>query len=118
MGLAYVTGLQSGKRRNVSETAFAKQAATCKHFAAFGSPQGGLCVLCHLTVVIYIHVLDFRNLAQVSGGERELHTSYLRPFKRACMDALTIMTAYSSYDGIPAIANKREFFLFSGWVCR
>jgi beta-glucosidase len=42
MGHAFVTGLQSGRRRNASSTAIAKMAATCKHFAAFGSPQGGL----------------------------------------------------------------------------
>ncbi|KNZ72384.1 Periplasmic beta-glucosidase [Termitomyces sp. J132] len=91
MGHAFVTGMQSGKRRNVSETAIARVAATCKHFAAFGSPQGGL------------------NLAQVSGGERELRTMYLKPFNRACIDSLSIMTAYSSYDGIPAIANTRKY---------
>ncbi|KZS90856.1 glycoside hydrolase family 3 protein [Sistotremastrum niveocremeum HHB9708] len=89
MGLAYVTGLQNGSRRNTSSTATARMAATCKHFAAFGSPQGGL------------------NIAQVSGGERELQTYYLRPFNKACVQALSIMTAYSSYDGIPAIANTR-----------
>lgn len=44
MGHAYVTGLQSGRRRNTSSTAIARMAATCKHFAAFGSPQGGLYV--------------------------------------------------------------------------
>lgn len=44
MGKAYVTGLQTGRRRNTSETAIARMAATCKHFAAFGSPHGGLCV--------------------------------------------------------------------------
>ncbi|CAL1702011.1 unnamed protein product [Somion occarium] len=88
MGHAYVTGLQSGRRRNVSSTAIARMAATCKHFAAFGSPQGGL------------------NIAQVSGGERELRTMFLKPFNRACVDSLSIMTAYSSYDGIPAIANS------------
>ncbi|KAI0686231.1 glycoside hydrolase [Earliella scabrosa] len=87
MGLAYVTGLQSGRRRNASSSAVARIAATCKHFAAFGSPQGGL------------------NTAQVSGGERELRSTYLKPFNRACMESLSIMTAYSSYDGIPAIAN-------------
>ena len=47
------------------------------------------------------------NTAQVSGGERELRTAYLKPFNRACVESLAIMTAYSSYDGIPAIANKR-----------
>ncbi|KAF8834841.1 glycoside hydrolase, partial [Paxillus ammoniavirescens] len=87
MGHAYVTGLQSGRRRNVSSTTIARMAATCKHFAAFGSPQGGL------------------NLAQVSGGERELRTYYLKPFNHACVNALSIMTAYSSYDGIPSVAN-------------
>ncbi|KAG9309769.1 family 3 glycoside hydrolase [Chiua virens] len=88
MGRAYVTGVQSGRRRNVSDTAIARVAATCKHFAAFGSPQGGL------------------NKAPVSGGERELRTYYLKPFNYACMDALSIMSAYSSYDGIPNVANK------------
>ncbi|KAJ7916268.1 glycoside hydrolase superfamily [Mycena leptocephala] len=87
IGNAYVTGLQSGKRRNASSTAIARVASTCKHFAAFGSPQSGL------------------NLAQVSGGERELRTEFLKPFNRACVNSLAIMTAYSSYDGIPAIAN-------------
>ncbi|EJT98774.1 glycoside hydrolase family 3 protein [Dacryopinax primogenitus] len=86
MGYAYVTGLQAGTRRNVSSTASARLAATCKHFAAFGSPQGGL------------------NLAPVSGGERELRTTYLKPFYRACVQG--IMSAYSSYDGIPAVANS------------
>lgn len=32
---------------------------------------------------------------------------FLKPFNRACVDSLSIMTAYSSYDGIPAIANTR-----------
>jgi len=91
MGHAYVTGLQSGRRRNTSSTAIARMAATCKHFAAFGSPQGGL------------------NIAQVSGGERELRTFYLKPFNRACLDSMAIMTAYSSYDGIPAVSNTRMF---------
>ncbi|KAI0915479.1 hypothetical protein AcV5_003688 [Taiwanofungus camphoratus] len=87
MGLAYVSGLQSGRRRNTSATAIARMAATCKHFAAYGSPQGGL------------------NIAQVTGGERELRTMYLRPFNRACVDSLGIMSAYASYDGVPAVAN-------------
>ncbi|KAH7904285.1 family 3 glycoside hydrolase [Hygrophoropsis aurantiaca] len=87
MGHAYVTGLQTGRRRNVSDTAIARMAATCKHFAAYGSPQGGL------------------NIAPVAGGQRDLHTYYLKPFNYACVDALSIMTAYASYDGIPNVAN-------------
>ncbi|CAE6423351.1 unnamed protein product [Rhizoctonia solani] len=88
MGLAFVEGIQTGKRLNASSTAIARMAATCKHFAAFGSPQGGL------------------NIAPVAGGERELRSLYLRPFNRACLNSLSIMTAYSSYDGIPAVTNK------------
>ena len=42
MGHAYVTGLQSGRRQNTSANAIGRMAAMCKHFAAFGSPQGGL----------------------------------------------------------------------------
>ncbi|EJD00700.1 glycoside hydrolase family 3 protein [Fomitiporia mediterranea MF3/22] len=89
MGTAYVTGLQSGRRRNVSDTAIARVAATCKHFAAFGSPQGGL------------------NLAPVEGGERALRSIYLPPFEKACAEAgsLSIMTAYSSFDGVPVVSD-------------
>ena len=50
-----------------------------------------------------------RNLAPVSGGERELRTMFLKPFNRACLESLSMMTAYSSYDGIPAIANSRTY---------
>ena len=57
-----------------------------------------------------------RNIAQVTGGERELRTMYLKPFNRACVESLAIMTAYSSYDGIPAIANTREFSLLIDMV--
>ncbi|KAF9021431.1 glycoside hydrolase [Hymenopellis radicata] len=88
MGLAYVSGIQNGARRNVSDSVTKRVAATCKHFAAFGSPQGGL------------------NLAPVAGGERELRTIYLPPFEKACLESLSIMTSYASYDGVPAIADK------------
>ncbi|KAI2468205.1 glycoside hydrolase family 3 protein [Annulohypoxylon bovei var. microspora] len=76
---AYVKGLQSG---NVS--------AMVKHFAAFASPEQGI------------------NTAPVHGGERELRTTYLPPFKRAIIDggAFSIMSAYHSYDGVPAVADK------------
>ncbi|KAI0379024.1 glycoside hydrolase family 3 protein [Hypomontagnella monticulosa] len=76
---AYIKGLQSG---NVS--------AMVKHFAAFATPEQGI------------------NCAPVHGGERELRTTYLPPFKRAIIDAgaLSIMSAYHSYDGVPAVADK------------
>ncbi|KAI1388019.1 glycoside hydrolase family 3 protein [Hypoxylon trugodes] len=76
---AYVKGLQSG---NVS--------AMVKHFAAFATPEQGI------------------NCAPVHGGERELRTTYLPSFKRAIIDggAFSIMSAYHSYDGVPAVADK------------
>lgn len=106
IGLAFVRGLQDGTRRGVESGQGRKRiAATCKHFAAFGSPLGGL------------------NLAPVAGGERDLRTMYLPPFEKACVESLSIMTAYSSYDGIPAIANKhmmidivREEWGYPYWV--
>lgn len=63
--------------------------ATIKHFAAYASPEQGL------------------NTGPVHGGERELRTTYLPPYKRAIIDAgaYSVMTAYSSYDGVPLIAN-------------
>ncbi|PMD46914.1 glycoside hydrolase family 3 protein [Hyaloscypha variabilis F] len=78
IGYAYIKGLQGG---NVS--------ATVKHFAAPASPEQGL------------------NTGPVHGGERELRTTYLPPFKRQIIDAgaYSVMSAYLSYDGVPAIAN-------------
>lgn len=59
-----------------------------------------------------------RNLAQVSGGERELRTYYLKPFDRACAasnpaieggsTALSFMSAYASYDGVPVVSSYRK----------
>ena len=76
---SYVVGLQSN---NVS--------ATVKHFAAYSNPEQGI------------------NTGPVHGGERELRTTWLPSYKRAIVDAgaWSIMSAYSSYDGIPLIANK------------
>ncbi|KAK4184891.1 glycoside hydrolase [Podospora australis] len=75
---AYVKGVQS---HGVS--------AMVKHFAAFGPAEQGL------------------NVGPVHGGERELRTTYLPSYKRAIIDggAYSIMTAYHSYDGIPAVAD-------------
>ncbi|KAI1498787.1 glycoside hydrolase superfamily [Biscogniauxia marginata] len=79
LAYSYVKGLQSS---NVS--------AMVKHFAAFATPEQGI------------------NCAPVHGGERELLTTYLPPFKRAIIDggAYSIMSAYHSYDGVPAVANR------------
>lgn len=61
-----------------------------KHYAAFATPEQGL------------------NCGPVHGGERELRTTYLPPFKRQIMDgeALSIMTSYNSYDGVAVVASK------------
>ncbi|KAI8631065.1 glycoside hydrolase family 3 protein [Xylariaceae sp. FL1651] len=79
MAYSYVKGLQS---LNVT--------AMVKHFAAFATPEQGI------------------NTAPVHGGERERRTTYLPSFKRAIIDggAFAIMSAYHSYDGIPAVADK------------
>ncbi|KAL4742713.1 glycoside hydrolase superfamily [Aspergillus similis] len=78
IGYQYVTGLQS---LNVS--------AQVKHYAGFSQPEQGI------------------NTAPVHGGERYLRTTWLPPFKRAIIDAgaYSVMSAYHSYDGIPAVAN-------------
>lgn len=75
---SYVKGLQGGK-----------VSATVKHFVGFSNPEQGL------------------NTGPVHGGEREMRTTWMPPFKRAIIDAgaYSIMSAYHSYDGVPAIAN-------------
>lgn len=89
--------------------AFRKNKITCtpKHFAAHGSPRSGL------------------NLASVAGGERELRSVYLRPFEAVIKEThpMSVMNAYSSYDGIPAASNHflltrilREELGFKGYV--
>ncbi|KAI0022919.1 glycoside hydrolase family 3 protein [Xylariomycetidae sp. FL0641] len=79
LAYSYVKGLQS---QNVS--------AMVKHFAAYGPVEQGI------------------NTAPVHGGERELRTTYLPPYKRAIIDAgaYSIMAAYSSYDGVPQVADR------------
>lgn len=63
---------------------------TPKHFAAHGSPNGGL------------------NLASVAGGERELRSIYLKPFEAVFKEAhpWSVMNAYSSYDRVPIAGSK------------
>lgn len=79
MAYSYVKGLQSGD-----------VAATVKHFAGTGSPEQGI------------------NTGPVHGGQRELLTTYLPPYKKAIVDAgaYSVMSAYHCYDGVPAVANS------------
>ncbi|KAI5310415.1 hypothetical protein KEM55_007348, partial [Ascosphaera atra] len=78
MGLHYVRGVQ---KHNIS--------ATVKHFIAYGAGEQGLSLAPHL------------------GGEREMRMKWLPAFHKPIMegDSWSIMSAYSSYDGVPAIAN-------------
>ncbi|WCT14877.1 glycoside hydrolase family 3 N-terminal domain-containing protein [Mucilaginibacter jinjuensis] len=73
MGTAFINGYQSF---NIT--------CTPKHFVAHGSPSGGL------------------NCANVSGGERDMRSLYLYPFKKVIANAnpLAVMSCYSSYDGV------------------
>ena len=86
MGVAYVRGLQ-GTGPKVDRQHLV---ATLKHFAAHGSPQGGI------------------NVAPVAVGEREMRDTYLEPFRLAVTQAgaLSVISAYSEFDGIPCSASK------------
>ena len=80
MGTAYVKGLQQNG-----------VAATVKHYAAHGSPEGGI------------------NIAPVHVGEREWRETMIEPFAAAVGEggALSVMPAYSELDGIPMHANRK-----------
>lgn len=79
MGIAFVRGYQ-------------KYAITCmpKHFVAHGTPSGGL------------------NCASVSGGERDLRSLYLYPFRRVIAETnpWAVMSCYSAYDGVPTTGSS------------
>jgi beta-glucosidase len=81
MGIAFIKGY---KKNNIY--------CTPKHFIAHGSPTGGL------------------NCSNVSGGERELRSLYLYPFRRVITETnpMSLMNCYSSYDGI-AIAGSSYY---------
>lgn len=102
LGKAYVENLQKlehGKCRGV--------AATLKHFAVHGTPEGGI------------------NLAPVQAGERLVREYYLAPFRKVIRetDPLCVMPAYSELDGVPCSASRhlltcvlREQLGFDGYV--
>ncbi|MGG4142218.1 glycoside hydrolase family 3 N-terminal domain-containing protein [Paenibacillus algorifonticola] len=96
-----IKGLQ-GERLDTDKTIV----ATLKHFAAYGSSEGG------------------RNAAPVHMGLRELHEIDLLPFKKAVeAGACSVMTAYNEIDGVPCTSNSyllndllREEWGFDGFV--
>lgn len=103
MGVAYIRGLQGPGPAVDGE----HLVATIKHFAAHGSPEAGM------------------NLSPVATGPRELRSLYLVPFQAAVREAgaLSVMPAYSEFDGIPCSANKelltkilREEWGFAGYI--
>ena len=76
LGSAIVTGMQ----RHV--------AATLKHLAAYGIPQGG------------------HNAANADVGKNALMNDYLPSFERPVRKgARSVMTAYNTIDGVPCTAN-------------
>ncbi|MRN54341.1 glycoside hydrolase family 3 N-terminal domain-containing protein [Paenibacillus monticola] len=101
MGVEAVKGLQ-GERLDADDVIL----ATLKHFAAYGSSEGG------------------RNSAAVHMGLRELHEVDLLPFRKAVeAGARSIMTAYNEIDGVPCTTNRyllqeilREQWGFDGFV--
>jgi len=103
IGVAYIKAMQG------DGTAVDRDHLICtaKHFAAHGSPEAGV------------------NLAPVAGGLRDLRSVYLPPFHAAVTEAgvLSVMPAYSDYDGVPAASSKllltrilREEWGFRGYV--
>ena len=83
LGAAVVRGFQGTGLRHPGTIA-----ATLKHFAAYGVPEGG------------------HNGGGLSTGLRELHQSYLPPFRAAVQaGAWSVMAAYNSVDGVPCSAS-------------
>jgi len=103
LAVAYIRGLQGAGPEVDGE----HLVATVKHFAAHGSPESGV------------------NLAPVPVGPRELRELYLVPFKAGVVEAgaLSVMPAYSEFDGVPCSASKlllttilREEWGFEGYT--
>ncbi|MBW5448507.1 beta-glucosidase [Cohnella sp. CFH 77786] len=101
LAAAAVQGLQ-GERLDSERSVI----ATLKHFAAYGSSEGG------------------RNAGPVHMGLRELHEIDLHPFRKGVeAGAMSIMPAYNEIDGVPCTVNDyllqrvlREEWGFEGFV--
>ncbi|WP_423147993.1 glycoside hydrolase family 3 N-terminal domain-containing protein [Rubrolithibacter danxiaensis] len=84
MGEAMVRGFQGSDLKSGVNVV-----STLKHFTAYGVSEGG------------------QNGGSVNTGIRELYQYYLPPFRAAVKaGALSVMTAYSSVDGIPCTSNS------------
>jgi len=91
LGLGVIKGFQGeGLNNNNNSNSNNKVISTLKHFAAYGVSEGG------------------HNGNAVHLGKRELFQDYLYPFREAIdFGALSVMTAYSSIDGIPSTSHKK-----------
>ncbi len=87
MGMAAIYGLQ-GRSELVGP---GHVAATLKHFAGHGQPEGG------------------RNIAPVSLSDREMRECHLYPFEMAVRvaHAHALMASYNEWDGVPNHVNHR-----------
>jgi beta-glucosidase len=103
MGMAAVFGLQ-GRGDTIGD---GHVAATLKHFAGHGQPEGG------------------RNIAPLSFGDREFRTNPLYPFEMAVKvaHAHSLMASYNEWDGVPNHVNHkllteilRDEWGFNGFV--
>lgn len=100
---ARVRGFQ-GPGNDLSDTSTVL--ACVKHFAAYGAPQGG------------------RDYNTVDMSERVFLDTYLPPYKAAIdAGAMSVMTSFNEYDGVPATGSKylltellREKLGFKGLV--
>jgi len=104
MGKSMVTGFQGSHESDLKSNEHV--AATLKHFAAYGVSEGG------------------HNGAAVHIGQRDLFQNYMYPVKEAVDNGvMSVMTAYSSIDGVPSTAHKnlltnilKEKWGFKGFV--
>lgn len=100
LGIGYVRGIQNDSGRN-------GVISTLKHYGIHNSPEGGL------------------NIGPTVADPRTVRDILLRPFEAVVKEAkpLSVMSAYSEWDGIPASANKwllsdmlRDQWGFNGFV--
>jgi beta-glucosidase len=85
------SAIAAAKVRGYQGTDFSapdKMAATIKHFAGYGAPVAG------------------REYNTVDMSQQQFFNDYLPPYKAAVdAGAATVMSAFNSYDGVPASAN-------------
>ena len=87
LGVAAIEGFQ-GTSAAIDKS---HVAATAKHFAVHGQPEGGT------------------NVAPGNYSERVIREQFLLPFERAVNEGhvQTVMASYNEIDGIPSHSNKR-----------